>query len=115
MLSWGTLALQRTCKPSLACVLQLMLAVETRLRQQAVDELVGQHEVDDGIHVGVGAEILAVIPAEGCVDAMVLVQHACHAVKAEAVKPVKHAAICRMYVVPLDDANADSWHYGSHR
>ena len=73
-----------------------MLWVEAHLRQQAVDELVGQHEVDDGIHIGVGAEVLAVLPAEGCVDAMVLVQHARHAVKAEAVKPVQHAAICRM-------------------
>ena len=63
-----------------------------RLGQQRVHELVGQHEVDHGVHVGGRAEVLRVVAREGHVDAVVVVQHGGHAVEAEAVKPARWPA-----------------------
>lgn len=56
-------------------------------REQGVDEVVGQHEVGDGVCVGGSAEVLMVVSAEGCVNAMVPVEHACDPIKPEAIKP----------------------------
>ena len=44
-------------------------------------ELVSEHEVHARIHVGLGPKVLAVVPGEGHVDAVVLVQHGRHTVK----------------------------------
>ncbi len=60
-----------------------------RLRQQRVHEVVCEHEVHDRVDVGGWAEVLAVVAAEAHVDAVVVVQHAGHAVEAEAVEPAK--------------------------
>ncbi len=52
-------------------------------------EHVGEHEVDDGVHVGGRAEVLFVVAAEAHVDAVVPVQHRRDAVKSEPVKPAR--------------------------
>ena len=49
-------------------------------------ELVGQHEVDDGVDVGGHGEVLVVVSGEPDVDPVMVVQHARHAVKPETVK-----------------------------
>ena len=49
---------------------------------------VGQHEVDQGIHVHPEVEVLPVIPGEPRRDAVVVEQHGGHTVKAEAIKAV---------------------------
>ena len=52
-----------------------------------------EHEVHDRVDVGGWAEVLAVVAAEAHVDAVVVVQHAGHAVEAEAVEP---ACACKI-------------------
>ena len=49
---------------------------------------VGQHEVDQGIHVHPEVEVLPVIPGEPRRDPVVVEQHGGHTVKAEAIKAV---------------------------
>ena len=56
------------------------------LRVDLMDQLVGQHEVGNGVGVGGHAEVLIVAAREAHVDAVVLVQHAGHAIKAKAIK-----------------------------
>mmetsp|Transcript_7040 Transcript_7040/g.15466 ORF Transcript_7040/g.15466 Transcript_7040/m.15466 type:complete len:492 (-) Transcript_7040:1049-2524(-) len=58
------------------------------LWQVVVYEVIGQHEVHHRVHIGGHTKVLVVVAAEACVDAVVVVQHARHAVKAEAVKLV---------------------------
>ncbi len=55
--------------------------------KEGVNEVICQHQVRDGIGVAGCAEVLAVVPAEGCVDAMVPVQHAAHPIESETIKP----------------------------
>ena len=66
-----------------------------------VDELIGQHEVGNGVCVGLHAEVLVVAPREAHVDAVVPVQHAGHAVKAEAVKSAEQIAAVKLYATVL--------------
>mmetsp|Transcript_10489 Transcript_10489/g.27988 ORF Transcript_10489/g.27988 Transcript_10489/m.27988 type:complete len:478 (-) Transcript_10489:99-1532(-) len=58
------------------------------LRHKRVDEVVGEHEVDVAVDVGVGAEVLVVASRVALADAVGLVEHARDAVEAEAVEAV---------------------------
>jgi hypothetical protein len=48
---------------------------------QLVDDFICHHKVDTGLHICLWAKVLMVMATEGCVDAVVVVQHGCDAVK----------------------------------
>ena len=53
-----------------------------------VDECVGEHEVDESVHVDLEAEVVGVVAGEGVADAVVLVEDGGDGVEAEAVEVV---------------------------
>ena len=71
------------------------------LGQEAVDKLVREHEVHNGVHIGGRTEVFAVGAAEGHVDAMVPVEHGGDTVKAEAVEPSGHVPLSLVLVALL--------------